>query len=75
MESFLVGGPVEIHFGVGLGMFLRPGFLILIGIALSAETIYRVYLDIGRQGWRSRWRYRRDLPILPGVISPTNKNK
>jgi hypothetical protein len=75
MDSYLAGGRVEVKFGVGLGMFLRPGILILIGMALSAETIYRVYLDIGRQGWRSRWRYRRDLPILPGVISPTNKNK
>lgn len=72
-ESFLSGGLVEVEFGVGLGMFLRPGMLILIGIALSAETIHRVYQDIRHNGWSSRWRYRRDWPILPGVMSPFHK--
>ena len=71
--SFWSGGPAEVHFGVGLGMFLRPGLVIFIGILLSTETIHRVCQDILQNGWSSRWRYRRDWPILPSVFLPGYK--
>ena len=55
-DSFLAGRSVEVHISVGLGMFLRPGLIILIAMSLSAVTIREVWADIRRQGWRGRWR-------------------
>lgn len=69
-DSYLAGRQVEVHLGVALGMFLRPGLLVLVSISLSAVTIHDVWRDIRLQGWRNRWRYRRDLPLLPGVARP-----
>lgn len=69
-DSYLAGRSVEVEFGVGLGMFLRPGMLILVGISLSAATIRDVWADIREQGWKDRWRYRRDWPLLPGIRRP-----
>lgn len=69
-DSFLVSHSVEVHLGIGLGMFLRPGILIAIAILLSATTIRDVWVDIRTQGWRGRWRYRRDVPLLPGIARP-----
>jgi hypothetical protein len=70
-ESYLFGGRrTEVHMGVGLGMFVRPGLLIFVSVSLSAATIADVWRDIKTQGWKSRWRYRRDWPVLPGVKRP-----
>lgn len=69
-DSFFAGHVVQVQFGVGLGMFVRPGLLILIGVALSASTIRDVWLDVTSQGWRHRWRFRQDTPLLPGVARP-----
>ncbi|MFT4026848.1 MAG: hypothetical protein QM676_08620 [Novosphingobium sp.] len=69
-DSFLTGGQVEVHFGVGLGMFLRPGLLILVSVCLSATTIRDVWTDVREQGWSGRWRFRRDWPMLPGILRP-----
>ncbi|KQS03396.1 hypothetical protein ASG11_03250 [Sphingomonas sp. Leaf357] len=69
-DSFLVGHSVEVQFSIGLGMFLRPGLMILIAIFLSATTVRDVWVDIRAQGWKNRWRYRRDWPLLPGIQRP-----
>ncbi len=69
-DSYFAGRMVEIHMGVGLGMFLRPGLLIAIAIALSCATIRDVIDDIRHHGNRSRWRFRRDAAVLPGVTEP-----
>ena len=69
-ESYLSGRPVEVHFGVGLGMFVRPGILIFIAFAISSVTIRDVWRDVRLQGWSHRHRYRKDLPLLPGVKRP-----
>ena len=69
-DSYLAGRFVEVHFDVALGMFLRPGLLIVIAMALSAATIRDVWMDIRAQGWQARWRYRRDWPVLPGIRRP-----
>lgn len=69
-ESYLSGTRVEVQFSVAIGMFLRPGLMIAIAVALSAVTIRDVWADIRQQGWRNRWRYRRDWPLLPGVLRP-----
>lgn len=73
-ESYLGGRPVEMHINVALGMFLRPGLLIAIAIALSATTLHDVWQDVRDQRWRDRWRFRRDVPLLPGVARPTPVN-
>jgi hypothetical protein len=69
-ESFLTKQQVEVTMSLGLGMILRPGILILATIALSAATVRDVWHDIRYQGWRARWRYRRDSPLLPGIETP-----
>ncbi|QGP79716.1 hypothetical protein [Sphingobium sp. CAP-1] len=69
-DSFLSGRPVEVQFGVGLGMFVRPGLLILVCVSLSAATVHDVWADIRHQGWKHRWRFRRDWPMLPGILRP-----
>ncbi|HUD91926.1 hypothetical protein [Sphingobium sp.] len=69
-ESYFAGRQVEVEFGVGLGMFLRPGLLITVALCLSAATIRDVWVDIRHQGWKDRWRYRRDWPLLPGILHP-----
>lgn len=69
-DSFLAGHSIEAQFSIGLGIFLRPGLMILIAVALSATTVRDVWVDIRTQGWRSRWRYRRDWPMLPGIQRP-----
>lgn len=74
-DSYLAGRPVEIRMGVGLGMFLRPGVLIAIAIALSCSTIRDVWIDVREQGVRQRWRFRRDSALLPGVAKPEPPNR
>lgn len=51
--SYLAGHEVEVNFGVGLGMFLRPGLLIAIAISISLVTIRDVWRDIQAHGWAS----------------------
>jgi hypothetical protein len=69
-ESYLAGHQVEVNIGVGLGFFTRPGIMILIAVSMSCVTIRDVWADIRTQGWSGRWRFRRDLPLLPGVLRP-----
>lgn len=50
-ESYLAGHTVEVHFGVGLGMFVRPALLIAIAVSISLVTIRDVWRDIREHGW------------------------
>jgi hypothetical protein len=72
-DSYLAGRSVEVQFAVGLGMFLRPGLLITIAVAMSSATLHDVWRDIRLQGWKRRWRFRHDAPVLPGVARPVPK--
>lgn len=65
-ESFLGGQPVIFDFALTLGPFIRPLILMSIPFALSCVTIREVWNDIQHQGWRLRWRYRHDAPIMVG---------
>lgn len=49
-----------------LGPFVRPLLNMSIPFALACVTIRQVWIDIRAQGWRSRWRFRHDLPIMVG---------
>lgn len=70
-ESYLAGHAVFVSNYVSAGHFLRPFFVIVIGVSMSMVTILDVWADIRLQGWSRRWRYRRDAPLLPGVLRPT----
>lgn len=68
--SYLGSKQVEMHYGIAVGMVMRPALVILIGVALSFSTIGDVWRDIREEGWKGRWRFRRDSPLLPGVERP-----
>jgi hypothetical protein len=69
-DSFLGGHYVIATYGVGIIMVLRPVITMLICMLLSVVTLGDVWRDIARQGWKHRWRFRRDWPILPGMQRP-----
>ncbi|MEO1968985.1 MAG: hypothetical protein ABGW87_09775 [Sphingomonadaceae bacterium] len=69
--SYFTGGPVYVDFGIGLGMFVRPLLNMLGPVLIALHTIRIVWLDVREQGWSSRWRYRRDFALLPGVRRPS----
>jgi hypothetical protein len=69
-ESYLGGREVIAFYGVGLMSLLRPGLIQLISTLLAAATLHDVWRDVRVQGWRQRWRFRRDMVILPGVLRP-----
>ncbi|MBU3993826.1 MAG: DUF2029 domain-containing protein [Alphaproteobacteria bacterium] len=69
-ESYLAGHATFFNYYVTLGPFIRPALVLSLALALSLLTIRDVWVDIRQQGWRSRWRYRRDVPLLPGVARP-----
>ncbi|MDB5712880.1 MAG: hypothetical protein JWO15_277 [Sphingomonadales bacterium] len=69
-DSFLGQSQVIAQYGVGLMSLLRPGLSFIIAALLAGLTILDVMQDIRSQGWQKRWRYRRDLPLLPGVLRP-----
>ena len=71
-DSFLAGHQVLYETVLPLGPFVRPLLLMSIPFALSCVTIREVWTDIQCQGWKFRWRYRHDAPIMvgEGAISP-----
>jgi len=70
LNSFLGQRYVMAQYGIGLMSFLRPGLVLTISALLSSVTILDVWRDVKTQGWRDRWRYRHDWPLLPGVARP-----
>jgi hypothetical protein len=65
-NGFLNAGPIFYSYWVTYGPFLRPAVVLTIPLALACVTIADVWRDIRGQGWRMRWRFRRDLPIMVG---------
>lgn len=69
--SYLAGDvPVIAEYGLGAASILRLFGTYVMMIALASVTIRDVWRDIRLQGWRGRWRYRRDVPVLPFVDRP-----
>jgi len=62
--GFLGGQPVLYQYWVTVGPFLRPGLIMLIPFSLACVTLRAVWLDIRAQGWRNRYRFRYDAPLL-----------
>ncbi len=69
-DSFLGNTFVIAEYGFGLMSLLRPGLMLAMAGLLSCVTIRDVWTDVRMQGWSGRWRFRRDLPLLPGVLRP-----
>jgi hypothetical protein len=70
LDSFLAGHATYVTYYITVGPFVRPLIVLSVIVALSCATIADVLADIKHQGWRRRWRYNRDVAILPGVIAP-----
>jgi len=66
-DSYLGGRIVEVTVYLTAGPFIRPFIFYSIPFALSCATILAVWKDIRLQGWKTRWRFRRDLPIMVGA--------
>ncbi len=69
-ESFFFGTTVFVEYKIQLGPFIRPILTMSIPVALAIATIQTVWRDIRTQGWADRWRFRRDVPLLPWVRRP-----
>lgn len=69
-ESYLAGHATFFQYYITIGPFIRPMIVLLIAFTLALVTVRDVWEDIRYQGWHKRWRYRRDAPLLPGVLRP-----
>lgn len=65
-DTYIGNQTLIVEFYIMLGPFVRPALALLIALCIACATITDVWKDIGRQGWRKRWRFRRDLPIMVG---------
>ncbi|MCI4590454.1 DUF2029 domain-containing protein [Sphingobium sp. BYY-5] len=64
-DSFLSGQEVSAQYGIGAIALLRPIIMFMACNCLAVATLLDVWKDIRSQGWKERWRYRRDWPLLP----------
>lgn len=69
-DTYFEGTSTFIEYSVTLGPFVRPLIIMTVGVALACVTIREIWHDVRHQGWASRWRFRRDAPLLPGVRRP-----
>lgn len=69
-ESYLTGHYAFFSYYVTVSPLVRPLFILIMTIAMSWTTLFAVGQDIRMQGWRGRWRYRLDVPLLPGILPP-----
>jgi hypothetical protein len=65
-ESYITNQLVTFQYATTIGPFLRPLLIMSLPFALSCVTIRDVWLDIQRQGWKGRIRFRDDAPIMLG---------
>jgi len=68
--SYIAGHYVTAEYGLSVGMLLKPFLLLVPAYSLGMLTIFDVWKDVRGQGWRDRLRFRRDRPLLPGIIAP-----
>jgi len=70
-DSFFFVGPVLSEQYLTVGMIVRPLLFTLMPVCLACLTLRDVYKDVRYQGWSSRWRFRHDTPMLPGIMAPS----
>ena len=66
LDTYIFGRTEIVTYSVMLGPFIRPGLMMIIVGMAACATIRAVWNDIATQGWRRRWRFHRDLPLLLG---------
>ncbi len=69
-DSYLGGRQVMSEFGIGPLSLLRPVLMFNACNCLAGVTLHDVWKDIRNQGWKNRWRFSRDWPLLPGIARP-----
>ena len=69
-DSFLSGREVSAEYGIGAIALIRPVIMFTACNCLALATIVDVWKDVRTQGWKSRWRFRRDWPLLPKQQKP-----
>ena len=67
-DTFLPGRMVIATYSIMIGPFIRPLFFYSIPFSLAMATIVDVWQDIRQQGWKDRWRFRRDAPLFVGTV-------
>jgi len=65
-ESYFGGSVVQRDYYLMIGFFVRPALTLVIALAMSWLTIGEVWVDIRKQRWKGRWRFRHDAPIMVG---------
>ena len=65
-ESYLAGHQTFFTYYITVGPFIRPLLILSLAFALSWVSIRDVWADIRSQGWKDRWRYRHDAPVMVG---------
>lgn len=73
--SFFANRSVMIEYLFVIGPLLRPLLFMSISFALACVTIRQVWDDIKTHGWRQRWRFRRDVPIMAGGGHPARSGE
>lgn len=66
-DSWLGGTYVTAEFGVGIFGIVRPLFVLVMIWCMASVTVHDVWRDIRVQGWRTRWRFRHDAPVMVGA--------
>lgn len=66
-ETYFFNSATIVNYYIMLGSFVRPAIFYLIPFALSIVTLGEVWRDVRAQGWKTRWRYRHDFPIMVGA--------
>lgn len=69
-DLYFGDGRTTLAYQIMIGPFIRPLLIMTIAAAIAMVTIIEVWKDIRLQGWSTRWRFRRDLPLLPWVQRP-----
>jgi hypothetical protein len=65
-DTFLWGYTAIVEYHIMIGPFIRPAIVLSIPFALSCVTMRDVWIDIRKQGWKTRWRFRHDAPVMVG---------
>lgn len=74
-ESFLGNRQVLAQYGIGALSVMRPVLMFIACNCLAGVTLHDVWKDMQNQGWKGRWRFRRDRPLLPGIARPQSPHR
>lgn len=70
-DTYVGGSTTIITFYVKLMPFIRPLLIQILAVAIACVTIRDVWMDIRKDGWGERWRFRHDAPLVPWLRRPT----